>query len=379
MLINIIEKIVIFLLPTQLGLHLWPSFSRVAGIRIDYLSPTIYLLDLFLILYIGLNLRSVIKANIRHRYPLFILVILASINTLNSISQPNTLLWWIRIFLYLEYYITLRVRKITWRQVELPLFLSVVLVIVLQVFQTIAQHSFGGIFYFLGERSFTSSTNGLARISLAGLDFVRAPSYFSHPNSLAGYLLFAYYPFHINHSPYWQRLLILLGILLTFSKAAILCFLLTYVLPLPPVSILVSSLLVSVVQPFMTGISSPYQFILDRVFLVSKFSSIFFTHPLLGVGLGNFIVALGQNLPGSFLLLSKLQPIHNLPLLIISELGVLGVSAIVVILRVITPYTKHYHLLRLLSIVMFLGIFDHYMYTLPQNRLILLLTLAIMV
>ena len=37
-------------LPTQLGKHFWPSFSFVEGIRIDYLSPTLYLTDLLILL-----------------------------------------------------------------------------------------------------------------------------------------------------------------------------------------------------------------------------------------------------------------------------------------------------------------------------------------
>src|SRR5258708_7366824 len=41
------------LLPTQLGKHFWPDFSIVSGIRIDYLSPTVYITDVFLILLCG--------------------------------------------------------------------------------------------------------------------------------------------------------------------------------------------------------------------------------------------------------------------------------------------------------------------------------------
>ena len=45
-----LEKILLFLfvllIPTQLGKHFWPEWSRVVGIRVDYLSPTLYFLDL---------------------------------------------------------------------------------------------------------------------------------------------------------------------------------------------------------------------------------------------------------------------------------------------------------------------------------------------
>ena len=56
------EKIALFLfllaIPTQLGRHFWPEWSRVVGIRVDYLSPTLYLVDMFWIIWIGSRLRG---------------------------------------------------------------------------------------------------------------------------------------------------------------------------------------------------------------------------------------------------------------------------------------------------------------------------------
>src|SRR5689334_11072958 len=36
----------IILLPTQLGLHLWPDWALVLGRRVDYLSPTLFITDI---------------------------------------------------------------------------------------------------------------------------------------------------------------------------------------------------------------------------------------------------------------------------------------------------------------------------------------------
>src|ERR1035437_10261792 len=41
--------LLVLFLPTQLGKHFWPNFSYVYGIRIDYLSPTLYFTDLLVI------------------------------------------------------------------------------------------------------------------------------------------------------------------------------------------------------------------------------------------------------------------------------------------------------------------------------------------
>jgi hypothetical protein len=40
----------LLLLPTQLGLHFWPQWASVFGMRVDYLSPTIYLTDIIIFL-----------------------------------------------------------------------------------------------------------------------------------------------------------------------------------------------------------------------------------------------------------------------------------------------------------------------------------------
>ena len=53
--------LLILLLPTQLGKHFWPSFSQVLGIRIDYLSSTLYLTDLLILLLLMLWLTRNLK------------------------------------------------------------------------------------------------------------------------------------------------------------------------------------------------------------------------------------------------------------------------------------------------------------------------------
>lgn len=45
------------LIPTQLGKHFWPDWSFVMGVRSDYLSPVLYLTDLFWILLVIFNFK----------------------------------------------------------------------------------------------------------------------------------------------------------------------------------------------------------------------------------------------------------------------------------------------------------------------------------
>jgi hypothetical protein len=39
-------------LPTQLGYHWWPDWALVLGRRLDYLSPTLYLTDVLIVLHL---------------------------------------------------------------------------------------------------------------------------------------------------------------------------------------------------------------------------------------------------------------------------------------------------------------------------------------
>src|SRR3989344_6346282 len=47
---NVLLFLTILFLPTQLGRHFWPEFSFIYSLPIDYLSPTLYLWDLLVVL-----------------------------------------------------------------------------------------------------------------------------------------------------------------------------------------------------------------------------------------------------------------------------------------------------------------------------------------
>ncbi len=165
----------------------------------------------------------------------------------------------------------------------------------------------------------------------------------------------------------------------TFSKSAIIS--LAFILfNLRPEIMIFVSLLLTLVQPFTQNFISGWQPLSDRLFYFSYLKNIFLQNPLTGTGFGGFIPSLGKILPGSFLTPSKLQPIHNLTYLYLSEMGILGL--LFPILTVLKQKTfkilTNPLVLGLLAIVIFTGTFDHYFWTLPQNKLIFLFALAIM-
>lgn len=103
--------------------------------------------------------------------------------------------------------------------------------------------------------------------------------------------------------------------------------------------------------------------------------------PLFGVGLGNFLVRLPEALPSRTIYF--LQPVHNIYLLLLSEVGVVGIGLIVLFglwwanheLRIRNyEKTKHKELFILhtsLFAILVLGLVDHYPLTLQQGQLLL--------
>ena len=379
MLSDTLIKIIVLLLPTQFGLHFWPIFSRVAGIKIDYLSPTLYLLDPLLLLLVFLNLKRLLHFFQKNLLTTSIFLFFIIINTYFSLSPLNTLFWWLRNLLYLFTFLVLFLRHLTWPQIRTPLLFGTITVVLIEITQLCFQSSLGGPLYFLGERAFSGSTPGIGRLNLLGLEVLRPTSTFSHANSLAGYLLVVFYLFFKYPSKSWHKLVPFIGILLTFSKTVILS-LAFIIFNFKPELIILISLVFTFTQPFIQNSSTLWQSLSDRLFYYSYLKKIILQNPLTGVGLGNFIPALGKHLPGSFITPSKLQPIHNLFYLVISEIGIIGTLLLVLSLlkqKVLQQLSKP-AVLGLLSLVIFTGVFDHYTWTLPQNKLIFLIALSIM-
>jgi len=97
-------------------------------------------------------------------------------------------------------------------------------------------------------------------------------------------------------------------------------------------------------------------------------------NPLFGVGAGNFIVNLPKFRVGNFY---WMQPVHNIFLLIWSEIGVLGI-----IILILSFQSSIFRILKkknwwFLIIVGVTGMFDHYWLNLPQNTWLLAIILGL--
>lgn len=212
----------ILFLPTQLGLHFWPSWSFVNGLRVDYLSPTIYFTDvlvfftLFFWFFSSFKIKPInqfLKLNVQFAilpvliFTFYLLPFVSYQNYPAHVFKLLKLLEFYLLFLYIKNtfcsesfltkkpsnHLTIKFPNHLFLQpfshIAILLSVGVFFESFLTIFQFISQHSVGGLFYFFGERSFTSSTPGMAQAILNGKLILRPYGTFSHPNSLAGYFL----------------------------------------------------------------------------------------------------------------------------------------------------------------------------------------------
>jgi hypothetical protein len=97
-----------------------------------------------------------------------------------------------------------------------------------------------------------------------------------------------------------------------------------------------------------------------------------------GVGLGKFVANMKDTVPRSENGILILQPVHNIFLLIISEIGVVGFPLFCSLVYFFIKRRK-WSLRFVMGLVslFIVGMFDHYLISLPQGLVIFLLIMVI--
>ena len=376
---RVVLFLLVFSLPFQLGYHFWLPETYVASFRIDYLAPTFYLTDLLLILFLATNFKITVSIIINFfiKPSGWFFGALVLLNLATASFSLITILAWVRLGSYLLLLAALAKTDHLAKKVLLPFSLSLIFIIGLAITQFILQSSLGGILYFFGERPLSLALPNVAKMNLPWGQILRPYATFSHPNSLAGYLLVSLVILRQIPAPKVIRHFLIGAIVLTFSKAAI--FTLIILELIRPK--LIQIILLSAVLGFLPFLRLDPSFS-SRYYLLPPTAKIVGDRPFFGVGLKQFIPSLATHLPASQVSYATLQPVHHTFILIFAELGLLGVLLITKIFW--TPLSKltkdkkiRPYLLDLFSIILMPGSLDHYWWTLPQNQLIIVLVLAL--
>lgn len=378
---------VFFLLPFNITLQINLYANQyVAGFFVNYLLPTISILDVFvgiLLIQIFIEDGNLFKKLLLDRYLLiyFVLVIVQNLFVHNLL----TLLLSIRMCVYLFTSILLLkslVKESTLLRniyVKTLVTSSILLQGVLGILQFLRGSSLG--LYFLGESKVVSGMFGSSYIDVYGESYLRAYGTFPHPNILAGWFLLMFFICIYMYRKTKEKVYILniffifIFTLFTFSRVSIillsvcvLILLFKYFLKSKHIYS-ISSLLFYRFLNIFNGEDSSWS---DRLKLLKLNLSIL-KENILGVGLGNSIKHYSDNIPfteGGTLLL---QPVHNIFILNWVEQGVfIGTYYIYVMYRFFIRGLKlnTVRVLVLISIIV-IGIFDHYLFSLPQGNAIL--------
>ncbi|HUV72414.1 MAG TPA: O-antigen ligase family protein [Clostridia bacterium] len=401
----------LLLLPTQLSRHFWLKDSYLFGLKIDYLSPTFYLQDalFFLLVFFWLRNGSWKKLNSKiWRFGL-VFFLIAALNMAFSPTPLVSLFFWLRVteLFFLGLIIFQNHSKVF---SLLGKILPWVLIweFFLGLAQVLKSSSLGGFFWFLGERSFNLFTPGIARAAWRGKILLRPYGTFSHPNSLAGFALISLILILGKERLLRKDKLGLLAggalILLSFSRTVWLTafvlglvFLITRLVkawgrkafPLTFSYLSVIFFLLLSLYFFSQTTIDPASFQRRKDLAEFALTSIR-QKPIFGVGGNHFIISLAQARP-VWQWLYWLQPVHNIFLLVASELGLLGLlffaflifkslnSLFVICDSPATAERKRqaWALAVALIAILLTGLFDHYWLTLIQNQLLLVIIFSL--
>jgi len=404
---NLLVFLFFFLLPVGWAKHWLIPASSVNGVLVDYLMPDLWPQDLLVITVVIANLPFTIKhwsLRIKKLWPLLLFLPGLVLSPSPLVSSVYFLRFVLVLLTGCLLFILFKDKK---KGTELKKWAlngltgAVIWTGVLAVLQLINQKSVFG-WWFLGEPVFGLGSGGVKKIEVFGRLLVTPMATFPHSNVLGGFGLLSFLIF-VRQSKAWQR-----DLAIFFS--AVCCFLsfsiiVWFLFP----CLIVSQYYWPIGRVFfktnlkLTGLGrrkfpkKRYFFPILLLFILSIFlryggflrADSFFRRwqlagisllmirdqPLFGVGWGCFVKELPHYWQEIGSPIRFLQPVHNLFLLIVSELGIIGVSGLILLFKDFLKKMFSSKFLLLASCFLILSLFDHYFWTTTQGVYLLLLPL----
>ena len=385
----------------------------------------LYLSDIFLVLFVFFSFAGKIDSVFSRRFPegiksIVALLFFGVLSTVFAFSAPVAVFGFIRLFILVFLALSLarniRAGMPTLKTVAILIGSSAIVQSLIAFFQFLRQSDLG--LRILGESVLSTGINGGAEAVIGDGKLMRAYGTFPHPNILAAFLLIglvSLYYLWLRRPSEWKIFsslknlfsdlmvgigifIILLGLLLTFSRTAwviaaaatlalvLYCFwtrrywiqgMRLFILVLA-----ISAALYFNFQDFIVArarVSATEPAVLLRLAYNKIGLDIIKNNPA-GVGIGNQVnYSTASGLYEKFGLTEpwQRQPIHNLYLLVGSEIGIFGLIAFVVFLIKILLGARSVFPVIMLSSLLALGITDHFLWTIQQGRLMLWLVVGI--
>lgn len=398
-------------------------FSLPLGLRhLISESASVYLSDIFLILFlIYFSARFGWAFGQRLKF-LAVFILLSAASILFSVSPALALYSFARLLLLVWLCLTtaraLKNSAIKIGEIFGAIAVTSVFQALLATGQFLKQASFG--LKWLGEPVISQTMSGVAKTVVNGGQLIRAYGTFPHPNVLSGFLLLGlaalYYFWLRRPSEYkwfssWRNLFsdlaiglgifaVLSGLLFAFSRAA---WALAAVLTLTAIiygifsknyfrqGIRLAALSLALLSVFYLNfysyihsrarISADEPAVTLRVTYNQMGLYIIKNNPL-GVGIGNQVLySAASGVYEKFGLAEswQKQPIHNIYLLIGSEIGLLGLLTWLLFLAKSLFASRNFFAIAMLSALLIYGLVDHFLWTLQQGQLMLWLVIGIVI
>lgn len=251
------------------------------------------------------------------------------------------------------------------------LLISVIIQVFMTLGQVAVQHDLG--LQWLGESELGPDLPGVAKLTIGGLTLIRGYGTLPHANVLAGFCLMGWFLADTLPSAKKRALMLLMGIglLLAASKAALLALAGALILTKrfsPNARILLGIGLYALIR-----FSVPYwlhQDFIEERWLYTKISGSMILENPLGVGLHQFTTVM-QRFTEIKLAPWQFQPVHNIYLLIVSEGGVAGAIFMLLGLKKWIENSRDRVIASGIVIgFLIIGLFDHYLFSLPQGILL---------
>lgn len=401
--------LIVFLIPINLGKHAVTLDSYVKFHLIDYLVPTLWMIDILIFFYVSFWVLTTNLAKIpKFAYVRLLLIYIFSL--LPSLAlAPRTdpaLFGFLTTLLHVVFAISvatsIRFEKITNLFIKVCAY-SVALVSLLAIVQWFQQSSVFDNYLFFGEQPYDITTPDVHLVNYFGERKIPPYSVFRHPNILGGYLAIMlpwlfYGLFYLKLNFQYSREIFFLGIvslLLTFSVTAQITFFLGILFLLiitkygkrgvKVVMVLTAiPVLVGVFFPLLSRVGwfQDYPSVYRRSNLAKSAYMIIEKNFLFGGGLNNFTVIQEDFLP-STQVLRFIQPVHNIFILVFSESGIFTLITLVALLlfciKVLLGHNFGFPAVFFVTILQFfiLGSFDHYLFTIHQMQILFWLTVGL--
>ncbi len=431
----------IFFIPLQTRklIHAWwdTEFN-------EYLSVFVYVTDIivFTLLFFWLTRTWVLRgsdspSSKRGLAPLVVfggvLFVIAAVSLVNADTRGVGFYQLVKLgeFLLLFFYICFNIKNYDFGKIAGVFVASGVLQSLWAGAQFFAQSDFG--LKILGESPLASDLPYVANFFVGSVKVIRAYGGFPHPNVLAAFLitsLFLVYWLFLKRGETrfqvfvsFSRLrsnvflaaalfILLFGLVVTFSRVAIgvyvvgtLAFLGLLVLHrnlrehyeaevvnLLTIIIACTVILIATFSPYLFArfqLDSREEAVTHRVEYAEQASGQIRGHVLFGVGIGNFIPTFKESLAGEAE--GFYQPVHNIYLLIASEMGIAGLAIVISFLTYLfyrgfkafrSTRDQEKQLLFIVYSLLFttfliMAFFDHFFWTLQQGRLMFWIVLGL--